>query len=53
MDLYIIPGACSLAVNIALRESGVEQWSNLARYHANIALRPAVRAALQSEGLLQ
>lgn len=24
MDLYIIPGACSLAVNIALREAGVE-----------------------------
>lgn len=23
MDLYIIPGACSLAVNIALREAGV------------------------------
>jgi glutathione S-transferase len=36
-------------------EVGVDiaRWSDLPRYYANIELRPAVRAALQSEGLLQ
>jgi glutathione S-transferase len=36
-------------------EVGVDiaRWSNLPRYYANIEFRPAVRAALQSEGLLQ
>lgn len=36
-------------------EVGVDlaRWSDLPRYYANIELRPAVRAALESEGLLQ
>lgn len=36
-------------------EVGVDiaRWSDLPRYYANIELRPAVRSALQSEGLLQ
>jgi len=31
----------------------IARWPNLARYHAGIESRPMVRAALQSEGLLQ
>lgn len=31
----------------------IARWSNLARYHRNIGSRPAVQAALESEGLLQ
>jgi glutathione S-transferase len=31
---------------------GIERWPDLARYHADIGLRPAVRAAMHAEGLL-
>ena len=31
---------------------GIERWPQLARYHAGIGVRPAVRAAMRAEGLL-
>lgn len=50
MKLYIIPGACSLAVNIALREAGIRfELVKLDAETGNTEDGNHVVAALQSE----
>lgn len=47
MKLYYSPAYCSLAVHVALRESGV------AARMARVRARPQVQATLLAEGLLK